>query len=530
MKRNELSIRLLGSPLATRGGQPVAYASRRGWLLLAYLAVQGSAGRSALAGLLWPDREPADARGRLRRCLSELQSRLGRGLVHAGRDSLQLTPEAAAGIDLCRLRAWLAARRQGEMPDSAQIDALASAASLELLQGIDCDDLPALRDDWLRPQRELCRQLLLHAVTERMKDADGHGAVALPALASLRLQLDPFDEGALRRLMRNQAARREHGAALQTFQAFRERLSAELGLQPGAETRALAQRIEEERWRERVDAGAGVRYVRNGEVHIAYRVLGANASERTLLVLPGLVTHMEVAFEAGGPREMLDRLAGDARVVVFDRRGIGLSDRLGHTPDLASSLSDMLAVLDAVGAQRVDLAGFSEGGPIAIAFAARHPQRVRSLFLCGTMARGAWAPDYPHALRDAQYDLWLEKFIAHWGGPTNLAIFAPHHVGDETLARWWGRMLRSGATPSSMRLVLRALRDMDVRADLQHVRCATVVAHREGDLAVPLAAGRYLAERIPSARWLPLPGDEHWWWLGQTEPLLSAMSELVTQA
>jgi pimeloyl-ACP methyl ester carboxylesterase len=164
-----------------------------------------------------------------------------------------------------------------------------------------------------------------------------------------------------------------------------------------------------------------------------------------------------------------------------------------------------------------------EGGPIAKPLAVEHPERVAGLALWANPAKGTAAHDYPWALTAEQFDRWLDALVAQWGRPAAIDTFAPDHASDPLLQRWWARMLRLGSSPRCMQAVLRTLALSDVRALLPQVRVPTLVMHRKGDRAVRVGAGRQLANAIPGAQWLELPGTAHWWWLGETTPIIEAI-------
>jgi pimeloyl-ACP methyl ester carboxylesterase len=188
------------------------------------------------------------------------------------------------------------------------------------------------------------------------------------------------------------------------------------------------------------------------------------------------------------------------RLVLLDRRGIGLSDRVGFNPSVDATAQDIGTVLDAAGSRRVVLFGASEGGPACIKFAADHPDRVAGLVLFGSLAKGSAASDYPHALQASQYDAWLRQLVAVWGGPAGIETFAPSLSCDSQARAWWAGLLRAASSPGAIKGVLEALRDMDVRHLLGRISVPTLVLHRHGDRAVRIGAGRHLASHIAQAR------------------------------
>jgi pimeloyl-ACP methyl ester carboxylesterase len=250
-------------------------------------------------------------------------------------------------------------------------------------------------------------------------------------------------------------------------------------------------------------------------------MLGAGPLD--VLFISGFVSNLEQAWEPGGPAAFFRELARDFRLILYDRRGVGLSDRTVDPANTSVSSADALTVLDAAGSRRALVFAVSEGGPIAIRLAVEHPERVAGLALWGTLARGTAAHDYPWALTAERYERWLDALVAQWGRPAAIDAFAPDHASDPLIQRWWARMLRLGSSPRCMHAVLRTLALSDVRALLPQVRVPTLVMHRTGDRAVRVDAGRQVATAISGAQWLELPGTAHWWWLGETAPIIEAI-------
>lgn len=257
-----------------------------------------------------------------------------------------------------------------------------------------------------------------------------------------------------------------------------------------------------------------IHFTERSGVHIAWRTAGSGPVD--LVFVPGFVFHLEIFPELEEAQRFLAGFAGGHRLILFDKRGIGLSERVGYAPTLENTADDILAVLDAAGSRRAILFGISEGGPAALWFAHAHPERVERLVVWGSMAKGTWCPDYPWAYSREQYDTWLDVMVNSWGGPAGIEFFAPQYAADLRIRAWWSRLVRSATTPSGMRDVLQSLRDIDVRAILPEIRVPTVIVHRVQDLAVRVEAGRHLAENIPGARLVELPGMDHWCWVGES--------------
>jgi class 3 adenylate cyclase/pimeloyl-ACP methyl ester carboxylesterase len=260
------------------------------------------------------------------------------------------------------------------------------------------------------------------------------------------------------------------------------------------------------------------RYARNRDVHIAYQVFGEG--EVTFVGLPGIVSNIELMWEDPEFRSWLTGLASLARVVVYDKRGQGMSDRDSGVPTLDERLDDLAAVLDAVGADRVALGGVSEGGTTAAMFAATYPQRVSQLCLFGSFAH----------IDTAGADGLMRRWAETWGTPETLGVqlIAPSKLGDLDFLRWWNRFERQSTTPGGLLASWHWIREMDLRPVLDSIQCATLVMHRRGDRFVPISWGRYLSEHIAGAQMAELDGDDHEPWWGDFEAVLSLLEEFLT--
>src|SRR5687767_12748732 len=219
-----------------------------------------------------------------------------------------------------------------------------------------------------------------------------------------------------------------------------------------------------------------IRYADSNGVSIAYRVLGDGPLE--LVFVTGFVGHLEVAFEYPAARRFFDRLASFSRLVVYDKRGQGLSDRPDHAPTLEESMDDLRAVIEAAGLTRPAIFGISEGGPMAILFAASQPERVSSLVLYGTYARIMRAPDYEFGFDPEDVDGILDLMREDWGGPVGLHLWAPSVADDEGFRDWWARFLRSGTSPRGATELISLYQEIDVRHALPAIETPTLVLHK----------------------------------------------------
>jgi pimeloyl-ACP methyl ester carboxylesterase len=247
-------------------------------------------------------------------------------------------------------------------------------------------------------------------------------------------------------------------------------------------------------------------YARSGDVNIAYQVVGAGAID--LVLVPGFVSHLELDWAEPRSAHFLQRLASFSRLIRFDKRGTGLSDRPGGLPDLEARMDDVRAVLDAVGSERAALFGYSEGGPMSLLFAGTYAQRTTALVLYGTYAkRRDPDDDYPWAPTWEERQSYAEEVERGWGWESDMQRMSPS--ADDALARWWATRARAAASPGAARDLILMNSQIDVRALLPAIRVPTLVLHRSGDRDSRPEEGRYIAERIPGARFVKLPGEDH---------------------
>jgi class 3 adenylate cyclase len=268
------------------------------------------------------------------------------------------------------------------------------------------------------------------------------------------------------------------------------------------------------------------RYARSGDLHIAYQAAGRGPPH--ILYVPTWIGQVEVFLEEPTIAAFVERLCSFAQVIAFDRRGAGLSDPWIGLPTLEDQMDDVLAVLDATGTERATLMGSLEGGPLAMLFAATHPQRVESLVLYATYARTRWAPDYDWPPRDDERDERMAGLVAQWGQGAVPAALAPSRAGDPDYLRWCGRMERYSASPGTAEAVLRVLGDTDVRHVLPTIRVPTLVMHRRDDPFLMVEHSRYIAERIPGARYVELEGTDSLFSAGDAEAVLGEIEEFLT--
>lgn len=269
-----------------------------------------------------------------------------------------------------------------------------------------------------------------------------------------------------------------------------------------------------------------VRYVTSAGASIAWSSVGVGPP--TLAFVPGFASHQDLYWDEPAVASFFDRLASFARLVMWDKREQGLSDRTGQPPTLEQSMDDLVAVLDAAGAERVTLFGVSEGGPMAVLFAATHPDRVDGLILYGSYARLVATPDFPTGLAEEAFDRFAQEVFEHWGEPVALRWFAPSLRDDEAFGAWWGRFLRAGASPRGALALLDLYRRLDVRRVLPAIHAPTLVLHRTDDRMIDVGQARYLAEEIEGAQLVELPGTDHLPFAGDTDALVDEVEAFLT--
>jgi DNA-binding SARP family transcriptional activator len=508
------SLRTLGLPEIHADSGPIKLNLRKALALLIYLAeAEGAVARDVMATLLWPESPHETARARLRRLLHRIEQTLGQPVFETDRTSVRWSPAVEPKVDS---QLFESACDRGAFEEACLI------YRGDFLAGFALADCPEF-DDWAFFRREALRGRLMHGLERLVQDKNAAGEhFAATAHAGRLVELDPLSEVYGRHLIRSLLLAGDRSSAERHHAALTQRLHDELGVAPEAETEALIDATTAPR----ADAVPTTRYVEGAGIHLAYQTYGSG--ELDILIVPGFVSHVERAWEQPACRAFLGSLMALGRVILFDRRGIGLSDRVGSSPNVDVTNEDIGTVLRATQARRVVLFGYSEGGPACIKFAVDHPRLVTGLILFGSLAKGCWAPDYPHALQASQYDIWLKQLVAEWGGPAGIETFAPSLARDPQARAWWAGLLRAASSPGGIWAVLKALRDTDVRHLLPLVSVPTLVLHRRNDRAVRIEGGRDMARQITGAQFVELDGNDHWFFAGAQQPLLEAVRQFAS--
>ena len=271
-----------------------------------------------------------------------------------------------------------------------------------------------------------------------------------------------------------------------------------------------------------------VHYAKNGDVHIAYTVVGNGPID--LVYTAGIWSNLDVMWDEPRWARYLDRLASFSRLIVFDMRGVGLSDRGPEPPFLELQMDDVRAVMDAARSETAAVFGGARGGAMTMLFAATYPERVRALILYGALAKTMRSDDHPYGKTPEQQGQFFSRFVAEMGTGENLDLQGRSAAEDERFKRWWARFERLVATPTAYRELAQVFRNLDIRAVLPSIQAPTLLLHRTGDPIVPVDQGYHLAKAIPNARLIELPGVDHIPFLGDQDAIVDEVEEFVTGA
>jgi class 3 adenylate cyclase len=269
-------------------------------------------------------------------------------------------------------------------------------------------------------------------------------------------------------------------------------------------------------------------YVKSDDVHIAYQVIGEGPFD--LLFVPGFVSNIETYWQSPDRSKFFRRLASFSRLILFDKRGTGMSDRSSQIFTLEQRMHDVQAILDAVGSKRAALFGISEGGPMSLLYTATYPDRTSALVLYGSYAKRSWAPDYPFGWNDEKWKAVLDDIGDHWGSPQSLSIAmrAPSAAGDPDAAERIASYYRAAASPGAAAAIMKMNREIDVRNILPATRVPTLILHRTAERVLDVRHARYMAQHIPSAKLIELEGEDHQPWLGDSDTILNEIEKFLT--
>jgi pimeloyl-ACP methyl ester carboxylesterase/DNA-binding CsgD family transcriptional regulator len=270
-----------------------------------------------------------------------------------------------------------------------------------------------------------------------------------------------------------------------------------------------------------------VRYVSNSGVHIAYQIIGDGPVD--LLFIHGFISNLEIAWENDEYTDFFEQLGKFARVILFDKRGMGLSDRVQGAPSLEDTMSDALCVLHAAASERTFVMGTSEGGATAVLLASTHPERVHGLILYSSTPKLVKTDGEPEwADNEDAFANSIQQIQKQWGGPWALENFAPSRSQNESFREWWAKVLRSSTSPSEASAVLRVLRDIDIRLLLPQIRTRTLVIHKTHDRILNIETGRYFATHMPNAQWVELSGVDHFFFV-DSKQIIAAVEKFCRE-
>jgi DNA-binding SARP family transcriptional activator/pimeloyl-ACP methyl ester carboxylesterase len=511
---------ILGPLDVSIAGQPLAIGGARARAVLALLLL--NANRVVAAGVLadqvWPDLAPDRAAANLQVRLSELRRAL-RSVGEAER--LETHPPGYVlrvddgELDAGRFEQLVAAARSALTSGDADSAVEQLETALRLWRGVplaDIDGGPLASAERARLEEEHVGAL------ETRVDAllaSGRHQETIGELETLTASYPLRERFWHQRLLALYRSGRQ-AEALRAYRDLRSTLVDELGIEPSPELRQLEALILQQdpslRFRHVQPNGADelfvpqTRYVESGGVHIAYQVVGGG--EPDILFVPGLMSHVELAWEDPGTVAFYTRLAEIGRLIMFDKRDTGLSDRSPGDSPLEQRIQDVQAVMHAASSERAIVFGYSEGAPMAILFAATYPEKVSALILGSAFARWFPAPDYPCGPGAERVYASMEDIGKHrWGQGDTIQWFLPSRADSPRARQAMGRFERMAISPSTFLRMARLIRQIDVRAALPAIRVPTLVIQRTGDRINPPFYGRYIAEHIPGARYFEQPGD-----------------------
>jgi DNA-binding SARP family transcriptional activator/pimeloyl-ACP methyl ester carboxylesterase len=524
-----MRVEVLGPVRVHVDGVDVVLNAAKERALIAALAVHAGATVSpeALIDAIWGETAPASARKTLQTYVSKLRRAVGVETVTTTPNGYVLKIERDA-VDVLRFRHLV---RDGE--DALRAGATDRArehlrAAVELWRGEPFGGVPlhtGLASEAARVREEYVSALEAMCAAELTA---GRNAEIVGELEALVREY-PYRERLWGHLIVALSRSGRQADALVAYERIRVLLRDELGLEPGGELRRIHRAVLEQE-----DSGdptaprgaptlfrSAVRYARVGDVHVAYQVIGDGPID--LIAVPGFVSHLDMWWNA--PTDTLvRRLASFSRLILFDKRGMGLSDRPDHI-EVDDWVEDTRAVLDAVGSERAVVLGISAGAPTAALFTARNPDRVRSLILYGGYARVIRGDDFELGFDKALVDAFIDEMHAEWGAGGGLQILAPSLAGDASARQFWARLQTTAASPNAGVTFLRALSEVDIRDELPNISAPTLLIHAERDANTPIEGARLCRDLIPGAQLAELDSDVHLIWLSDVIDQIAAEIE-----
>lgn len=513
-----MEFRILG-PLEADDdeGKPVQLGGPKQRALVAYLVLNAGRAvpREQLIDDLWGERVPATAAKMVQVYVARLRKVLRPGVLQT-RASGYAVALSSDGLDLHRFERLVAEGRDLLATGDAEAASDRLREALALWRG------PALAEfgePFVIAERARLEEARLASLEDRIEaDLAADRNRNLVGELEWLVAQHPYRERLRAQQMLALYRSGRQADALVAYRETRRVLTDELGIEPSPplrqlESRILAQDQELGAAGEASRSGSRdgsrrrppIRYTRSGDLNIAYQVSGTGPID--LVLVSGFLSHLEKDWEDPRHAYFLDRLASFSRLIRLDKRGTGLSDRPGDLLDLETRIDDVRAVMESAGSERAVLLGYSEGGPMSLLFAATYPERVSALFLYGAFAARLQSDDYPWAPPRVEREAYAERIEREWGWEADMHRMCPN--ADDAMARWWGERARAAMSPGAARALIAMNSTVDVRHVLPAIRVPTLVLHRSGDLDARVEEGRYIAERIPGARFVELPGEDH---------------------
>ena len=543
-----MDFRILGPLEVLSDHEPVRIAAGKQRALLAILLLNANrtVSREHLIDALWSENVPDSAQKMVQIHVSQLRKALPVPRLHT-RAPGYLLEVGEDELDLSRFERSVAGARQALSRNDPRKASELLAGALALWRG---PALAEFAEPFAKHESARLEELRLAAVELRIEAelALGHQDDMVGELGTLTAQ-HPLRERLRSQHMLALYRSGRHAEALASYQAFRRTLAEELGIEPSASLRELERLMLKQdpslelsadaetrvatssRARENVSAAEGeVRYARSGDIRIAFQIVGDGPVD--LVLVHGYVCTFQPGWEHPGLSAFYRRLATMGRLILFDKRGTGLSDRVSpeRLPDLETRMDDVRAVLDAVGSERAILLGISEGGPMSALFAATHPQRTLSLVLVGAFPREMEAPDYPCGVSEDELrrrlalldeDDWASAAAGDWIGRVG-----PDIVRDPEAMRWYTSYMRRGASPGGVRALRLMNAEIDIRDVLPTISVPTLVLYRAGESHRD--GSRFLGKHIPGATTVVLPGSDHLPWEGDRDALLDEIERFLS--
>ena len=528
------TVKTLGAS-ALHDGNKVAKLSRRKSLaLLIYLVVnKREYERESLANLFWPDLSESDGRTALRACVSDLNKALGNNWHSQNGSSLSLNFKFPITTDLQNL--MLSSKSTKIVSQQVLTEYCEDFLTGFRLEG--CD----VFEEWCYVQKEFAKTKLFELLESQLNMAlTEQDWPRVSEIAWLWLNIDSLSEKPYLALMKKHQFFGERTLALQEFQKLSSKLYEELGVSPSVQALKLKEDInnglpllpfstKQNQPQTAIALQAEVSYFKSGSTHIAYKKIVGTGP--ILVIVMGFITHLDQLTEEPKLSSFVEQLSSRFTVLIFDKRGMGLSDRTGAAPTLFDTSSDIIALLNHLNLSHAWVMGISEGGPAAITCAHQNPKRITGLILAGTSAKWTSSEDYSHSIGPENYIKWLDYMDNSWGTEGNLKHFIPSCSNDEFIVKWWKKTLRMASSPGTIRNILFQAKSVDVRQQVKTITQPTLVVQTIGDKLIRVGNGKYLHSQLKNSEYLELPGEDHWFWVSQADAFFRKLDQfLITHA